>query len=299
MPDYFEIFSELKIAKIPFVEIVLVAARGSTPSNAGARAIVGLNGLLCGTIGGGKVEAKAITRAVAMLSASNPDALVDFVVWNLQTDVGMTCGGEVKFYFEIHNHNAWKIAVFGAGHVAQALIPLLVTLDCAITCIDSREEWLKLLPPSPKLKTVCASRSCDHVKELSTNTQFVVMTQGHATDVPILKEILSTRTAPFVGVIGSHAKFLVLKGELVSSGLPEEKISKIHCPIGLPVGSSSPSEIAVSIVAQLLMVRDGEDFSGRKWQKLIHKQTLNLSSASVFLPRPQPAETEIQSELET
>ncbi len=143
MRNYFEVFAELQTNKTQFVEIVLVSARGSTPANAGARAIVVASGIICGTVGGGKVEAKAISHAQNLLNSV--ENLVDFVIWNLQKDVGMTCGGEVKLYFEVHNHNAWKVAVFGAGHVAQALVPLLTTLDCAITCIDSRAEWLNRL----------------------------------------------------------------------------------------------------------------------------------------------------------
>lgn len=299
MSSYFGTFSENLNNKTPFVEVVLVSARGSTPANAGARALVGADGLISGTVGGGKVEAKAIAYAQSLLAQTSSTTKVDFVVWNLQTDVDMTCGGEVKFYFELHNQNVWKIAVFGAGHVAQALIPTLLTFDCAVTCIDTREEWLNLLPRSPKLKTICTPKPCDLVSGFSSNTYFVLMTQGHATDVPILKEVLLTKEAPFVGVIGSHSKFLVLKGDLLSSGVPEQKTNNFHCPIGLPLGNSSPAEIAISISAQLLMARDKEDFSGRKWQKLILKQTQTSALPPNALPTAQPAEIETQSELKT
>ena len=110
--------TELLESRIPFVVVTMVDRRGSAPQIEGAKAIVTSRGIVEGTIGGGKVEARAIQRAQELLGA-NDGRSCEFVVWNLQTDIGMTCGGEVKFFFEVCLCNDWSISLFGAGHIAR------------------------------------------------------------------------------------------------------------------------------------------------------------------------------------
>ncbi|HMP06279.1 MAG TPA: XdhC family protein, partial [Lacipirellulaceae bacterium] len=119
---FVERLAELAASDAPFVSVTLVDAVGSTPQDAGSKMLVTAGGLDFGTVGGGRVEAKAIDHALSMLAASPVAATSSaFVEWNLQTDVGMTCGGVVRLYFECYNHGDWHIAVFGAGHVARAV----------------------------------------------------------------------------------------------------------------------------------------------------------------------------------
>ncbi len=107
-------------------------------------------GLEYGTVGGGKVENRAIQEAQKMLNESTAHRLVD---WNLQKDIGMTCGGVVSFFFELFEaEHPFHVAVFGAGHIAQEFVRLLLNLDCHISCYDFRQEWLEKLPSSPKIK---------------------------------------------------------------------------------------------------------------------------------------------------
>jgi xanthine dehydrogenase accessory factor len=125
----------------PCVTVTLLDSRGSTPQIKGAKALIATKGFEWGTVGGGKIEAAAIDYAKEALQ-THRRTIFNLVTWNLQTDLGMTCSGEVKLFFEIDNKGVWNIAVFGAGHVAQALIPMLAKLHCRVTCVDSRHEWL-------------------------------------------------------------------------------------------------------------------------------------------------------------
>jgi xanthine dehydrogenase accessory factor len=218
--------------------------------------LVTAGGLHTGTVGGGKIEALAIEEALKILRGERPEH-THFVNWSLNKDVGMTCGGSVKLYFEAFNVASWNIVVFGAGHVANALITLLVNLDCRILCIDPRPEWIGKLPPSPKLRTVVSEDMPSMVRDLPGNAYVVLMTMGHTTDKPILLEILrQQRRLPYLGVIGSKAKAVRLRRDVAEAGLPEEAQQAFVCPIGLSVGSNDPAEIAVSVVAQLLQERD-------------------------------------------
>lgn len=247
--------NELLETETAFVTVTLLDIRGSAPQIAGAKAIITHAGLEAGTIGGGKIEAVAIDHAQSLL-ADDSGVGVEFAVWNLQTDVGMTCGGEVKLFFEVHRNSDWPIAVFGAGHIAQSLIPLLLKLNCRVSCFDTRSDWLSRLPDHPKLKKTCIDPPCDVVNELDAKTFFVLMSKGHATDLPVLAEILRTREAPYVGVIGSVQKASVLRRDLQAQGIPADRIESFACPIGLPLGNNTPAEISISVVAQLIQRRD-------------------------------------------
>jgi xanthine dehydrogenase accessory factor len=255
MPTFFDALNDLLASETPLVTVTIVDTAGSVPQDRGAKMIVTRDGLHFGTVGGGKVETKAIAESQAMLRGETAETS-KFVQWNLAKDVGMTCGGIVKLYFESHNVGRWPIVVFGAGHVANALINVLVHLDCAITCIDPREEWLAKLPESHKLRKVRSDDMPSVVATLPDDAFVVLMTMGHSTDKPILLEILRTRTFPYLGVIGSDAKANILRRDVEQAGLSEEAKRAFVCPIGLSVGSSHPYEIAVSVVAQLLAVRD-------------------------------------------
>ena len=119
----------------------MVEAVGSTPQDAGSKMLVTSAGLVTGTVGGGRVEHQAIEHARHMLSQpARQVSPTELVEWNLKRDVGMTCGGTVKLFFETYNHCDWRIVVFGAGHVASAVVACLGQLDCHVTCIDPRRS---------------------------------------------------------------------------------------------------------------------------------------------------------------
>lgn len=252
--DHHRLVQKLLDCSQSFVTVTLVDIRGSAPQIVGAKAVVTRSGIEGGTVGGGKIEAAAIDFAQRLLAEGRQHA--ELVTWNLQTDIGMTCGGEVKLFFDVYANAAWPIVIFGAGHIAQSLVRLLLNLDCQITCIDTRQEWLARMPDDNKLKKICVQTPSELVAEQPENAFFVLMSKGHATDLPVLAEILANRSAPFVGVIGSPQKASVLRRDLRKYAVSSEKIESFHCPIGLPIGNNTPAEIAISIAAQLLQQRD-------------------------------------------
>src|SRR5437773_7098692 len=121
-PSIYEQLIALEREGTAFVLVVLVESLGSTPQDTGAKMIVTAAGRHAGTVGGGRVEARAIEFAQELLQGNGAGAEPKFVSWTLKTDIGMTCGGSVKIYFEPHAGAAgsWPVAIFGAGHVAQA-----------------------------------------------------------------------------------------------------------------------------------------------------------------------------------
>ncbi len=249
----------------PFVVATIVDTIGSVPQVTGARMIVTEEGRNFGTVGGGKVENRALQEAQSMLvqlsAESHSSPKTRFVSWSLEKDIGMTCGGSVRLYFEAHNLAVWNIAIFGAGHCASALIALLGRLDCSITCIDPRQEWLDRLPETPRLKRVRVSEYKEGIKHLSRDSFVLLLSMGHSTDSPVLMEIFKGYEAgensfPYLGVIGSKAKAVRLRQDVETASLPDKYKQAFLCPIGLEIGNNDPQEIAVSIAAQLIQERD-------------------------------------------
>jgi xanthine dehydrogenase accessory factor len=251
---FFEAQNDLAESGAPFVAVTVVDTLGSTPQDKGAKMLVTSAGRVFGTVGGGKIEARAIEEARKLLDDDTAPK-TRFFQWSLEKDIGMTCGGIVRVYFEAFNVIRWNIVVFGAGHVAHAVVDVLSRLDCRITCIDPREEWLARVPDSPKLTKVLAADMPSQVASIPEGSFVLLMTMGHTTDKPILLEILRTRTFPYLGVIGSNAKAKRLRQDVIAAGLPEEMTKAFFCPVGLEIGSNHPHEIAISVAAQMIGIR--------------------------------------------
>ena len=252
--DPWEQIAALRRDGVDAVVITITAAKGSVPGQVGAKAIVTAGGVASGNLGGGKVEAKALEQAALFLTREEPCVSI---TWNLQRDIGMTCGGEMTFLFEkVPAHQPWHIALFGAGHVSQALVPVLATLACRIDVFDTRSDWLAKFPTFENLKLHPVATFEDGVARLTAKSFVLSITKGHSSDRPVLLEVLRRfPEIPFLGVIGSASKRSALLRELREDGLSDQLLEKIICPVGLPIGGNDPAEIAISIAAQLLEYR--------------------------------------------
>lgn len=259
MSSYASKAAELVAAKVAFVTVTLVQPEGHVPQDIGAKAIVDRSGLVWGTVGGGRLEARAIHEAQKMLQAaasSNEAPVPELKRYDLQQDLGMVCGGAATLFYEAYSPASWRIAVFGAGHVAQATIPVIAGFSCQVLCLDTRAEWLSRLPECVNLQKIHTPDLPGAVSQVPTDAFYVVMTQGHATDLPIVREILKRGMPRYLGVIGSLPKARTLRAALQQEGFGDDLLASIICPIGFPIGTNAPQEIAVSIAAQLLEKRD-------------------------------------------
>lgn len=250
MTVWLEHLSEVSRTHTDHAVVTLVNVRGSAPQEVGAKILVTKEGLRYGTIGGGKIEAFCIKRAMEMLHSRSA---ADMGTYNLQKDIGMTCGGEVSVFFDTQFFSIWSVAIFGAGHVSQELCRVMQTWSCQLQVFDNRKEWIDKLPESFNIKKVPTENMANHVDGLPDGTYLMSLTQGHAADVPVLERALKQHQRfSFLGVIGSKMKGEKIKGELRQRGISEEALVRLHCPIGLDFGDNTPPEIAISIAAQIL-----------------------------------------------
>lgn len=246
----------LSEAGTPFCLASIVDGGGSIPQIVGASALFGMDGLAYGTVGGGRLEEMCRATARELLTHPAGPKTV-FRKCNLQKDLGMTCGGWVALYFEVHRLDLeWNVAIFGAGHVAQVLCRFLLELDCRTTCIDTRDEWLGRLPANARLQARRVAHYADGVEWIVPGSDVIVMTMGHHSDLPVLKAI-HERQPPIaqLGVIGSDGKAAMLRRELLQAGISRDFVDRIVCPLGDKLGNNTPAEIAVGIVSQLLRQR--------------------------------------------
>ncbi|WP_274620280.1 xanthine dehydrogenase accessory protein XdhC [Colwellia maritima] len=122
---------------LSYVLITIIGVTGSTPRNSGTKMVVSQNNTF-DTIGGGHLEHKAIKQAKKLLAENNDCQLIEH--FQLGSQLGQCCGGNASILFECFAANTIHIAVFGAGHVGQALIPMLAGLPCRVTWVDNRES---------------------------------------------------------------------------------------------------------------------------------------------------------------
>lgn len=252
MAGWLQTLSELEQAGTPAVLVTLLAARGSTPREAGCKMVVTRDSAV-GTIGGGNLEFHCIALARDLLAqdASTPVQRE----FPLGPALGQCCGGHASVLFEMVRPAAWHVALFGAGHVGRALVALLGTLDCRVSWFDSRADaFPDRLPANVTMlhDTLPAQRAA----ALPGGTSVLVMTHDHALDFEIVAAALPRPDLAFVGLIGSETKRARFVSRLARRGLPVEAIRRLVCPIGIPgAGGKVPAEIAIAAAAQLLQIR--------------------------------------------
>lgn len=151
-----------------------------------------------------------------------------------------------------------RVLLFGAGHVAQALCPLLKTVGFSVTVCDERKE-LACRERFPQADGVLAAPFSEDIAELTgagAEDFIVIMSATHRTDELILSRF-ADREYRYIGMLGSRRKAAAITGSLIEKGVPEARLKEVHVPIGLPIGARTPEEIALSVAAELVKVRSG------------------------------------------
>ena len=308
------------------VLVTVIASSGATPRGAGARMLIGKQGRICGTIGGGAVEYRSEQIAAKVLeekcSLGHDFTLTKDDVQNL----GMICGGACDVYFhylpagDAHTlelcakaetefrrgsdlwlltdvgqqdtmglytpetgywgiavpeglvvsrhpertgdifaeqiHSSGKVYLFGGGHVAQELVPVLAHVGFRCVVMDDREEFTKpeLFPGAEEV--VCGDlRRISDTFAIGSEDYVCVMTRGHAYDTVVQAQVLRCRPT-YCGVIGSPHKAAGVRRTLKEEyGLADEALDLVTTPIGLPIKGETPAEIAISIAAQMILHR--------------------------------------------
>ena len=240
----------------PCAVATVAATKGSVPRHPGAKMIVYADGSISGTVGGGKFESLVIAEALDCLARQ--ETLLK--TWPLREDqpesFGAICGGEVTVLIE-PQLPAHCLLIVGGGHCAQAIAKLAAECGFHVTALEDREDILdqceaahrRLTDPAP---THIASRAWDK------NDALVIVSRHYDIDRAALAAALQKGGMGYIGMIGSRRKVLQVYDQLKADGITAEQLATVYAPLGLDIGSDSPAEIAVSVLAEILMVLRGK-----------------------------------------
>lgn len=259
MSDLLEELLEAKRAGRPCVLATVAGTKGSVPRQPGAKMIVYGDGSISGTVGGGKFESLVITEALECLTKKK----TLLKTWPLREDqpdsFGAICGGEVTVLIE-PQIPAHRLLIVGGGHCARAVAKLAAECGFFVTALEDREDILGQCESAQRRLTDPAP-SYISSQEWDKSDAIVIISRHYDIDREALAAALKKGGAGYIGMIGSRRKVLQVYDLLKAEGFSAEQLSGVYAPVGLDIGSDSPAEIAVSIVAEILMVLRGK--SGR------------------------------------
>ena len=245
----------------PCIMVTVLEDRGSVPRDAGTKMLVTRDNLIA-TIGGGHLEHVATKMAREMLLAREKSLKVER--FNLGARLGQCCGGMATLSFEPIGTQQNHLVLFGAGHVAKALLHIVSTLPFRVTWIDEREEeFPETLPEG--VKKLVSDDPVGEVKHMPTNSYYLVMTHNHQLDFDLAKAIINREDSCYFGMIGSLTKRKKFDHRLEQRGYSQAQIDTMICPIGISqINGKHPSEIAVSVAGELIAHYQGQTLEQKR-----------------------------------
>jgi xanthine dehydrogenase accessory factor len=266
MKDLFAIIQNEIQSGRPISLVTVVEVEGSAPQRVGAKMLVSKEGtLLWGTVGGGTIEALALEQAKIQINEQKPLLKSFNLIEKGEEATGMLCGGKMKLFFDIYGIQT-KMYIFGAGHITQQLLPLLTKLGFSAVVIDDRQGYLEEHIEEEYKYQVIEHTVVQFVEKLQIDPQsyIIILTYSHDLDEKILKYLLIKKqkeisTLKYLGMIGSKRKIKEIFSRLEAEGIEKSLLNLVHAPIGIPIRSQTPEEIAISIAAELISVRNTEE----------------------------------------
>ena len=253
--DVFEAIARVRRERIPAALATVVAARGSTPAKVPARMLVLADGGTVGTVGGGCVEADVMRAARDAMDTGRPRTLTFRLSGEEAERTGIACGGILEVMVESLEEP--RVVIVGAGHVGHAVAELAARAGFRVTVVDDRPDFAcaERFPTADEILVAELDALEGHIRA-GPSTHVLVMTRGHAEDLSVLPWALRSG-ARTVGVLGSRAKRARFEADLKDQGLPPTRVEALRMPVGLDIGAETVPEIAISIVAQLVLERRG------------------------------------------
>ncbi len=229
----------------------IVQCAGSAPQKTGSKMLVRDDGTIVGTLGGGCLEAEVVQAALMAIR----DEQVVTVPFDLtEKQGGLVCGGRLSIFIEPIIPDPTLI-ILGAGHVGKALTTAARFSGFRVVVCDDRPEYANRenLPDSHDI-VVHDFPSMFSRLIVPDNSYIVVATRGHNHDLDAVIASLRTQVG-YIGLLGSKRKKALLFRALKDAGFSDDQVSRVHIPVGLPINSITPEEIAISIMAEIIQKR--------------------------------------------
>jgi len=279
MDDTKSVFEALVAAQSqgePVALATVVSVQGSVPRHEGSKMLVRRDGSIVGTVGGGAMEAQVVNEALAAL-ADGLTRMPTYTLNDLEAGDPGVCGGTVQVFIEPIGFVP-TLLVIGGGHVGRALAQLGKWSGYRVLLSDDREAFCNPdYVPGLDGYVVCKPSEIPERTTINRHTYIAAVTRGLPVDQDLIPALLTTE-AVYIGVIGSRRRWaLTVKALKAERGLSEAQLQRIHAPIGLELRAETPQEIAVSIMAEIIMVRRGGTGQPMNWMGEVSEADLERS----------------------
>ncbi len=254
-----EIFREIARALEKGESVALatiVKVSGSAPRKEGAKILVRPDGSTVGTIGGGSLENAVIQEALKALAEGKPRLLHYGLRADLHPEDLGVCGGDVEVFVDVISPTETLLLV-GGGHVSLALARLAKELGYRIAVLDEKGEFAskERFPFADEVRAGELSSLLENFP-ITPHTWIVIATRSHESDALALEKVVNS-PASYIGLLGSRRKVALIFKRLREKGVEENRLARVFAPIGLDIGAESPEEIAVSIMAEMILHKRG------------------------------------------
>jgi xanthine dehydrogenase accessory factor len=231
----------------------VVKTVGAAPCGVGTKMLVRTDGTTSGSFSGPKIDGRIAQEVLQALKEGH----THISHFHLDADQGEavgSCGATLEVFIEVLRPEP-RLIIAGAGYVAQALARLATQLDFRIVVVDDRRDLADPQVFGEKVQLTFGDIP-QTMRDLEPDeaSWIVIVTRGHHLDKDALRAALETN-ARYVGMIGSPNKVRHIFKDLLKEGIARERLEQVHAPIGLDLGAETPDEIALSIAAEMLMLR--------------------------------------------
>ncbi len=267
MEDMHAVYAALLAAQeqgTPVVLATVVGVKGSVPRHEGSKLLVYADGSFVGTVGGGALESLVIQEALAALD-DGETRKKSYTLNDLAAGDPGICGGTVEVFIEPLG-TAPTLLVIGGGHVGKALASLGKWMNYRVILSDDRAEFCNAeYLPGMDGYVVCKPGEIVAQTRIDRQTFVAAVTRGLPVDVHLLPALLATDAA-YIGLIGSRRRWALTVQALTHDyGLSEAQLQRVRAPIGLELQAETPREIAISIIAEIIMLRQGGSGKPMQW----------------------------------
>lgn len=239
----------------------IIEQEGSTPRGVGTSMVIKEDGEIFGSVGGGNVEVTTIVAAKRCIK----EEISETISLDVYTDNNgeKVYSGKVKIFIKTYLPQK-KLIIAGAGHVAYCLYKLAILVGFSVYVFDYREDLLTK-EKYPKAAELIYGKISDSIKnyDLDKNSYVVIASGSTKFDEDILKEVINKDTA-YIGVLGSKKKVSSIMANLLSQNIDEESLKKVYAPIGIAIGGETPEEVALSILSEIVLVKNNGDLKHMK-----------------------------------
>lgn len=249
---------------IPVALATVIDTQGSMPRHGGSKMLIYDDGRTVGTVGGGMMEARVIELGLNAMQSGQP-VLETFVLNSLNDGDPGICGGRAQVFIEPYQPVA-TLLVIGAGHCGIALAELGKWAGYRVVLCDDRADLCnETVVPGLDQYLVCPPDRITQEITIDQHTFVAAVTRGLPVDTAWMPPMLQT-PAPYIGLIGSRRRWALTMQALHDQfSVSDENLSRIRAPIGLEIEAETPKEIAISILAEIIMMRRGGTGQPMKW----------------------------------